>query len=82
MDRKGVERMLNHIQVSPPPTDKQLSMFVSSLDADGNGSITLDEMINFCIDGMSQSDAKRKAFAARSQFHEHLVALFEFLAVS
>ena len=79
LESASVNRMLKHIQVTPPPTDAQLGMFVNALDGDGDGSISRDEMMGFCNNGMTQSEAKRKAFAARSQFHAHLVSLFVYL---
>jgi hypothetical protein len=79
LERSGVDAILRHIQVSPPPTESQLDLFVNALDSDGDGYISPDEMMTFCINGISQSDTKRKAFAERSTFHAHLVSLFEYL---
>ena len=79
LERSGLQAILQHIQVSPPATEAQLDLFVNALDSDGDGCISQDEMMTFCINGISQSDTKRKAFAARSTFHAHLVSLFQYL---
>ena len=80
LDRSGIARILEYVQVVPPPTERQLDLFVNALDSDGNGYISEDEMMEFCLNGISQSDSRMKAFGQRSQFHAHLVTLFRFLS--